>query len=67
MLADPAQLDSLVATGRKDLELARALCAETGLGAPLLEQALLTLDEHGAEGLRENLAAILASPAAFDP
>lgn len=61
MLADPGQLESLVATGRKDLELARSFCAEAGLGAPLLEQAIATLDAQGVEGLRANLAAIVAA------
>jgi len=59
--ADPAQLDSLVATGRKDLELARALCADKSQGAPRLEQAIATLDERAVEALRADLAAIVAS------
>jgi len=59
MVADPAQLESLVATGRKDLELARAFCAEAGLAAPLLERAIEALDEQSVRTLRANLEALL--------
>lgn len=58
MLAEKSQLDSLVVTGRKDLELARAFCAEAGLAAPLLEQALTAFDGDFVEALRENLEAL---------
>jgi 3-hydroxyisobutyrate dehydrogenase-like beta-hydroxyacid dehydrogenase len=61
LLADQTQLESLLATGRKDLELARAFCAESGLAAPLLEQAIATLDARGADGLRTDLEAIVAT------
>lgn len=59
LLSDNSQLESLLATGRKDLELARAFCAEAGLAAPLLEQSIATLDARGAEGLRADLQAIV--------
>jgi 3-hydroxyisobutyrate dehydrogenase-like beta-hydroxyacid dehydrogenase len=61
LLSDPAQLESLLATGRKDLELAREFCAEAGLAAPLLEQSIATLDARGAEGLRADLEAMIAA------
>ena len=61
LMSDRSQLDSLVVTGRKDLELARAFCAEAGLAAPVLEQAITTLDEERIESLRQNLAAIIAA------
>jgi len=61
LMSDRSQLDSLVVTGRKDLELARSFCREAGLAAPVLEQAIATLDEQRIESLRENLAAIVAA------
>jgi 3-hydroxyisobutyrate dehydrogenase-like beta-hydroxyacid dehydrogenase len=58
-LRDPSQLDALVKTGLKDMELAATFCAASGIDAPLLEHAIHSLEEHGADGLRSNLAAVM--------
>jgi len=61
LMSDRSQLDALVVTGRKDLELARAFCTEAGLAAPVLEQAITTLDDERVERLRRNLTALVAA------
>jgi len=58
-LRDPSQLDALVKTGLKDMELVAALCASAGIDAPLLQQAIRSLEEHGVDGLRSNLTTVM--------
>lgn len=57
-LRDPSQLDALVKTGLKDMELAASLCAGAGIDAPLLKNAIRTLGEQGVEGFRSDLTAV---------
>jgi 3-hydroxyisobutyrate dehydrogenase-like beta-hydroxyacid dehydrogenase len=57
-LRDASQLEALVETGLKDMQLAAALCDEAGIDAPLLAHAIGALQKHGAEGLRSNLEAL---------
>ncbi len=40
MAEDPAQLGPLMETGRKDMELARKLCEEAGIDAPMLAHSM---------------------------
>jgi 3-hydroxyisobutyrate dehydrogenase-like beta-hydroxyacid dehydrogenase len=58
-LRDPSQLDALVKTGLKDMELAASVCASAGIEAPLLQHSIRALDEHGVDGLGSNLTAVL--------
>jgi 3-hydroxyisobutyrate dehydrogenase-like beta-hydroxyacid dehydrogenase len=58
-LRDPSQLDALVTTGLKDMELVSRFCEEAGLAAPLLGSAIRALDQHGVEGLWANLEAVM--------
>ena len=58
-LRDPSQLDALVKTGLKDMELAATFCTASGIDAPLLEHAIHSLEEHGVDGLHSNLAAVM--------
>jgi 3-hydroxyisobutyrate dehydrogenase-like beta-hydroxyacid dehydrogenase len=58
-LRDPSQLDGLVETGLKDMELAASVCATAGIDAPLLHQSLRALEEQGVEGFRSNLTAVM--------
>jgi 3-hydroxyisobutyrate dehydrogenase-like beta-hydroxyacid dehydrogenase len=58
-LRDPSQLEALVETGLKDMELAATFCAQVGVEAPLLKHAIAALTELGAEGLRSNLTAVM--------
>jgi 3-hydroxyisobutyrate dehydrogenase-like beta-hydroxyacid dehydrogenase len=59
VLQDPAQLDALVKTGLKDMQLAASFCAASGIDAPLLGRAIQSLEQHGVDGMRANLAAVL--------
>ena len=58
-LREPSQLDALVETGLKDMELAASFCAQVGVDAPLLQHAIAALEELGVEGLRSNLANLM--------
>ena len=58
-LRDPSQLEALVETGLKDMELVATFCAEGGVAAPLLGHAIAALTELGTEGLRSNLTAVM--------
>jgi 3-hydroxyisobutyrate dehydrogenase-like beta-hydroxyacid dehydrogenase len=58
-LRDPSQLDALVKTGLKDMELAASFCDAAGIEAPLLQHAIRTLEEQGVDGLRSNLSAVM--------
>jgi 3-hydroxyisobutyrate dehydrogenase-like beta-hydroxyacid dehydrogenase len=58
-LRDPSQLDALVKTGLKDMQLAASFCARSGIDAPLLQNSIRSLEQQGAEGLRSNLAAVI--------
>jgi 3-hydroxyisobutyrate dehydrogenase-like beta-hydroxyacid dehydrogenase len=58
-LRDPSQLDALVKTGLKDMELAASFCSAAGIEAPLLQHSIRTLEEQGADGLRSNLTAVM--------
>jgi 3-hydroxyisobutyrate dehydrogenase-like beta-hydroxyacid dehydrogenase len=58
-LRDPSQLDALVKTGLKDMELAASVCASAGIEAPLLQHSIRALEEHGVDGLGSNLTAVL--------
>jgi 3-hydroxyisobutyrate dehydrogenase-like beta-hydroxyacid dehydrogenase len=59
VLRDPSQLDALVETGLKDMELAATFCAQGGVAAPLLGHSIAALTELGTEGLRSNLTAVM--------
>jgi 3-hydroxyisobutyrate dehydrogenase-like beta-hydroxyacid dehydrogenase len=63
-LREPSQLDALVETGLKDMELAASFCAEVGVDAPLLQHAIAALKELGVEGLRSNLANLMRAAGA---
>ena len=56
---DPAQLESLVKTGVKDLELAAALCEESGLDAAFLQHSIQGLEQQDVEALGSTLARVL--------
>jgi 3-hydroxyisobutyrate dehydrogenase-like beta-hydroxyacid dehydrogenase len=58
-LRDPAQLEGLVETGVKDMELVASTCAEAGIEAPLLHHSIRALEEQGVEGFRSNLTALM--------
>jgi 3-hydroxyisobutyrate dehydrogenase-like beta-hydroxyacid dehydrogenase len=58
-LRDPSQLDALVTTGLKDMELVATFCERAGVEAPLLAAALRSVEQHGADGLRSNLSAVM--------
>jgi 2-hydroxy-3-oxopropionate reductase len=58
-LRDPSQLDALVKTGLKDMELVASLCAAAGIDAPLLKNAIRTLEEQGVAGFRSDLTAVM--------
>jgi 3-hydroxyisobutyrate dehydrogenase-like beta-hydroxyacid dehydrogenase len=58
-LRDPSQLDALVKTGLKDMELAASFCAAAGIEAPLLQHSIRALQEQGVEGLRSNLTTVM--------
>lgn len=57
-LRDPSQLEALVETGLKDMQLAAAFCEGAGVDAPLLAHAIGALEQHGAAELRSNLEAL---------
>ena len=56
---DPAQLDALLLTGRKDMELITTMCAQAGLDTPVLRHSLSMLEPAVIEALRSNVAAIM--------
>jgi 3-hydroxyisobutyrate dehydrogenase-like beta-hydroxyacid dehydrogenase len=58
-LRDPSQLEALVKTGLKDMELAASCCTAAGIDAPLLQHSIHVLEEQGADGLRSNLTAVM--------
>jgi 3-hydroxyisobutyrate dehydrogenase-like beta-hydroxyacid dehydrogenase len=58
-LRDPSQLEALVKTGLKDMELAASFCAASGIDAPMLQNSIRKLAEHGAAGLSSDLTAVL--------
>ena len=58
-LRDPSQLDGLVGTGLKDMELVASTCAAAGIDAPLLRHSIRALEELGVEGFRSNLTAVM--------
>ena len=58
-LRDPSQLEALVTTGLKDMELVGRFCEEAGHTAPLLGSAIRALDGHGVDGLRADLDAVM--------
>jgi 2-hydroxy-3-oxopropionate reductase len=58
-LRDPSQLDALVKTGLKDMELVASFCAAAGIDAPLLKNAIRTLEEQGVAGFRSDLTAVM--------
>ena len=55
LLRDPTQIDSLVTTGLKDLELAAALCDDSGVDSRFVQHAMLGLEQQDAETLRATL------------
>ena len=57
-LRDPSQLDALVKTGLKDMELAASFCAASGIDAPMLQNSIRNLIEHGVAGFRSDLTAV---------
>jgi 3-hydroxyisobutyrate dehydrogenase-like beta-hydroxyacid dehydrogenase len=59
LLRDPAQLEALVKTGVKDLELVAALCEESGLDALLVRHAMQGLGPQDVGTLRSTLARVL--------
>ena len=59
VLRDPSQLDGLVATGLKDMELVASTCAAAGIDAPLLHHSIRALEDLGVEGFRSNLTAVM--------
>jgi 3-hydroxyisobutyrate dehydrogenase-like beta-hydroxyacid dehydrogenase len=58
-LRDPSQLDALVKMGLKDMELVASSCAAAGIDAPMLKNAIRTLEEQGVAGFRSNLTAVM--------
>ena len=58
-LRDPDQLDALVTTGLKDMELAATFCERAGVEASLLQDAIRSVERHGAQGLRADLDAVM--------
>lgn len=58
-LRDPSQLEALVETGLKDMQLAATFCAQGAVEAPLLEHSIAALTDLGVEGLRSNLTAVM--------
>ena len=58
-LRDPSQLDGLVGTGLKDMELVASTCTAAGIDAPLLRHSIRALEELGVEGFRSNLTAVM--------
>ena len=58
-LRDPTQLEGLVGTGLKDMELVASSCAASGIDAPLLHHSIRALQELGVEGFRSNLTAVM--------
>jgi len=58
-LRDPGQLEALVTTGLKDMELAATFCERAGVDAPLLRDAIRSVEQHGADGLRSDLNAVI--------
>jgi len=58
-LRDPSQLEGLVETGLKDMELVATSCAAAGIDAPLLHNSIRALQELGVEGFRSNLTAVM--------
>ena len=58
-LRDPDQLDALLTTGLKDMELAATFCERAGVEAPLLQDAIRSVQRHGAGGLRSDLDAVM--------
>jgi 3-hydroxyisobutyrate dehydrogenase-like beta-hydroxyacid dehydrogenase len=58
-LRDPSQLEGLVETGLKDMELVASSCAAAGIEAPLLHHSIRALKEQGVEGFRSNLTAVM--------
>ncbi len=58
---DPTQLDSLLETGRKDLELAAELCEQSGVEAPLLLHSIAAMKDLGPQALRAGLDALMAA------
>jgi 3-hydroxyisobutyrate dehydrogenase-like beta-hydroxyacid dehydrogenase len=58
-LRDPSQLDGLVQTGLKDMELVASSCAAARIDAPLLHHSIRALEEQGVEGFRSNLTAVM--------
>ena len=58
-LRDPSQLDGLVETGLKDMQLVASTCAAAGIDAPLLHHSIRALEDLGVEGFRSNLTAVM--------
>jgi 3-hydroxyisobutyrate dehydrogenase-like beta-hydroxyacid dehydrogenase len=61
LLRDPSQLEGLVATGLKDMELVASSCAASDIDAPLLHHSIRALQDLGVEGFRSNLDAVMAA------
>jgi 3-hydroxyisobutyrate dehydrogenase-like beta-hydroxyacid dehydrogenase len=59
LLRDPGQLDSLLGTGMKDLELAAALCEECGLDGSAARHAIQGLAQQDAEAIRLTIGKIV--------
>lgn len=55
---DPTQIDALLGTGNKDLELALELCQQSGIETPLLRRSIETMKELGPNALRTGIEAI---------
>ncbi len=55
---DSTQLDALIETGNKDLQLALELCEQSGIDTPLLRHSVETLKTLGPEAFRTGLDAI---------
>jgi 3-hydroxyisobutyrate dehydrogenase-like beta-hydroxyacid dehydrogenase len=58
VVRDPSQLDSLLKTGLKDMQLAASFCAAAGIDAPMLEHSIRSLEERGIDAFRTNMAAV---------
>jgi len=59
VLQDPKQVEPLLQTGRKDLQLAATMCQQAGIDAPLLRHSITVLQEQGFARLVDNAREIL--------
>jgi hypothetical protein len=59
LFREPGQLESLLGTGVKDLELAAALCEESGLDGAAVQHAIRGMQQQDVETMRSTIGKLV--------